>query len=77
MRFALLHLEDVPCGDEEVVLVVPGGPKTAFCVPLGALHGFLPLLAEGAKDLPRPRCPACAAVLPAGIDGSYEGILWI
>lgn len=77
MRFALLHLEDVPCGDEEVVLVVPGGPKTAFCVPLGALHGFLPLLAEGARELPPPCCPSCAAPLPTGIDASYEDTLWV
>lgn len=57
--------------------MIPGGPKTAFCVPLGALAGFLPLLAEGAAALPPPRCPACSAPLPAGIDGSYEGTLWV
>ena len=35
MRFALIHLDDIPRGEDEVVVIVPGGPKTAFCVPLG------------------------------------------
>ncbi len=77
MRFALLHLDEVPGPDEEVVVVVPGGPKAAFCVPLDALPAFLPLLAEGAEALPQPCCPACAAPLPAGIDGSYVYTLWV
>jgi hypothetical protein len=77
MRFALIHLDDVPHGDDEVVVIVPGGPKTAVCIPLGALPVFLPLLAEGTDTLPEPRCPACSACLPAGIDASYVDTLWM
>ncbi|HTN23911.1 MAG TPA: hypothetical protein VL120_07990 [Solirubrobacteraceae bacterium] len=77
MRFALIHLDDIPHGEDEVVVIVPGGPKTAFCVPLGALGGFLPLLAEGAEALPAARCPGCSTQLPAGIDASYVDTLWV
>jgi hypothetical protein len=77
MRFALMHLDDVPRDDDEVVVIVPGGPKTAFCVPLGALPAFLPLLADGAETLPEARCPVCSAGLPTGIDASYVDTLWI
>lgn len=77
MRFVLIHLDDVPERDEEVVVIVPGGPKTAFCVPLAALPAFLALLAEGAETLPDPQCPVCCTRLPAGIDASDVDTLWV
>jgi hypothetical protein len=70
MHFSVIHLAEVPSEDEEVFVVVPGGTKTAIAVPLDALPQFLPLLAQAAEDLPPPRCPACAARLPAGIEHS-------
>ncbi len=63
----------VPRGGDEVVVIVPGGPKTAFGVPLGALSVFLAVLAEGTDALPQTRCPSCSAELPAGIDAFLCG----
>jgi hypothetical protein len=68
MRFSLIHLAEVPCEGEEVLVVLPGGTKTAIAVTLDALPQLLPLLAQAAEDLPPPCCPACSAPLPAGID---------
>ena len=71
MQFSVIHLDEVPSDGEEVLVVVPGGTKTAMAVPLDALAQFLPVLAQAAAELPPPRCPACSARLPAGI-GSRE-----
>ena len=70
MQFSVLHLAEAPSEDEEVFIVVPGGPKTAIAVPLDALSQLLPLLAQAAAELPPPCCPACSARLPAGIEDS-------
>jgi len=67
MHFALMHLHDVPARDEEVLITIPGGPKTAIAVPLDALSHFLPLLDRAVQEQPPARCPACSAVLPAGV----------
>ena len=72
MQFSVVHLAEVPSEGEEVFIVVPGGPRTAIGVPLDALPQFFPLLAEATAKLPPPRCPACSALLPAGIEDSQE-----
>jgi len=66
MHFALMHLDDVPAPDEEVLITVPGGPKTLIAVPLDALPHFLPLLDRAVQEHPPACCPACSAVLPGG-----------
>lgn len=68
MHFSVIHLAEAPSEGEEVFVVIPGGTKTAIAVPLDDLAVFLPLLAQAAGDLPPPRCPACSARLPAGLD---------
>jgi len=70
MHFSLIHLAEVPGEGEEVFVVIPGGGKTVIAVPLDALQHFLPVLAQAATGLPPPRCPACSAQLPAGIDAA-------
>jgi len=66
MHFVLMHLDEIPAADEEVLIAVPGGPKTVIAVPLDALPHFLPLLDRAIEGRPRACCPACSAVLPAG-----------
>jgi hypothetical protein len=68
MRFSVIHLAETPSEGEEVFVVIPGAGKTAIAVPLDELALFLPLLAQAAGALPPPRCPACSARLPAGLD---------
>lgn len=66
MVFCALHLdraEDV-LGEEEVYLVMPGGAKAAFAVPLDALPEFLPLLEAAAGHDALPSCRVCGAEIP-------------
>lgn len=65
MLFSLIHLASEPADGEEVYVVVPDGSKTAIAVPLDALPDVLPILERARSGLPPPRCPACAAKLPA------------
>lgn len=66
MVFCALHLdpEDLPPGQEEVYLVMPGGAKTALAVPLDGVPEFLPLLERAIGSASLPRCPACGAEIP-------------
>jgi hypothetical protein len=69
MHFALMHLDETPAEDEEVLIAVPGGAKTVIAVPLDALPHFLPILESAVAEHPRACCPECAVELPAeGVD---------
>ena len=60
MCFCLIHVHNSPtCGDEEVMVFVPGADKVAIAVPLGALPEFLPILHAASDGLGDQCCPAC------------------
>ena len=65
MVFCVIHLDPpgATAEDDEVYVVVPGSAKTTIALPLDALPGFLPLLAEAVGDLPLPLCAACGATM--------------
>jgi hypothetical protein len=73
VRFHLIHAADELRNDEreEVLVITPGGARTALAVPIGALPGFMALLAEGVDGLPAPRCPDCGELV-ADHDGRVD-----
>ena len=61
MSFHLIHVDDDVRSDEheEAYVLMPGAAKTAIAVPIDALPGFMPVLAESVNGLPAQRCPDC------------------
>ena len=64
MQFCLVHIESDPSPDDEVSVIVPGGPRTALMVPLAALPRLLAMMHAAAEGADPPPCEGCGVPLP-------------